>query len=235
MATTSVIASWVLNSQAQGFNRAADVIPLINEAQNILYKHECNQTLLVDTTTGLLPVFTPTTGTYLYDGPANTWRVAGIHRRLPSILNRTGYYAQYYYNSERSPLTNSFEYREIGGNYYYPMQFFQTRDAVEGGRPQIIMTAEPGSGGASVDTLYMEAYKTPTQITSDRIQLTIPDSNGAHRLYVFTAVMKLIEGQNHGNYAEAIQFIEDYLKPKMWKQLNGGYQGKRHRVTLRYF
>jgi hypothetical protein len=61
----------------------------------------------------------------------------------------------------------------------------------------------------------------------------IPDSDGAHQTIVIPALMKLIEGQNHGNYIEAVEYIEQTLKPRLWKTLGSGAQGKRRETVRR--
>ena len=78
-------------------------------------------------------------------------------------------------------------------------------------------------------------YKKTADIISDRIQLQIPDRDGAHWLYFFPAVMKWIEAQNHGNYMEAVGYIEDVLKPKIKEVLSSGATGHRHKTQPLYY
>jgi len=233
MATVGQIASWVIKSQAQGFRRISDVIPIINEVNKILYKHECSQGVITDPVDGDLPNLATTDGTYLYDAPVigafTPWCVSGVYLRRP--ISRDYNFSHDYQYSE-PPLVNTFEYLEFGGNYYYPYNFIHTTDALEGQVAQITFTRNPGT---STDRFRLLMYKTPTEIDSDRIQLSIPDRDGAHRNYVFPAVMKLVEAQNNGNYIEAVDYIENVLKPKVWKVLNSGAQGRRHKTMPRYY
>jgi hypothetical protein len=237
MATVGEIASWVIKSQANGYNRTSDVIPIINEVHKMFMKHEQAQTVITDSSTGRLPTLNTTQGVYEYDAPVVNgqipWCVAKVCLRYYTPHD---YYRQYYLYQE-IPLINTFEYFEVGGNYYYPFQFAQQLDSLVGESCRIKFTRDPGTTPDS-DTrnrYYLLMYKQPREILSDRIQLQIPDRDGAHRMYFFPAVMKIIEAENNGNYMEAVEYIEKVLKPKVWKVMNSGQQGKRHKARARYF
>ena len=130
------------------------------------------------------------------------------------------------------PPVNTTDYKEFAGNRYYAYQFARTLDALEGVAAQIIFSRNPGD---TTETFRLLMYKKPTEIDSDRIQLQIPDRDGSHLMYFFPAVMKMIEAQNSGNYMEAVAYIEDVLKPKMWEVLNSGAQGRRHKTQPQYY
>lgn len=229
---TNEILARALN-QAQGFNRAADLVPLLNDVHNILCKHETDQFRFI-MPTGLrsLPSLATTAnrlGPYL--GPVGTWRVSRIMLAYP-LESDYGY--TFLDNTLQLPFVNTTERISINGNWYFPYPFIQTQDALEGARPQVWFTRDPGTTAATGATAryYMDAYRIPTQITSDRIQLSIPDSDGAHRMIVFPCLMKLIEAQNNGNYAEAVDYIE-MMRDRLWEKLDGAYQGGDHKVQPR--
>jgi len=231
MATVGQIATWVIKSQAKGFNRIADVLPIINEVHKIFYKHESSQGVITGSD-GSLPELPTKTNVVEYDAPVvngiTPWCVSGVYLRQPvsndyNILD---------YQCSEPPLVNTVDYHEFGGNYYYEYQFVRTLDALEDEGAKIIFSRNPGT---TTSMYHLLMYKKPREISSDRIQLQIPDRDGLHRMFFFPAVMKLIEAQNHGNYMEAVEYIENNLKPKVWKVMNSGAQGRKHRSQARYF
>jgi hypothetical protein len=232
MATVGEIASWVIKSQAQGFNRESDVIPAINEVHKILTQMELPQLVITDPDTGSLPVLATQTGVLDYNAPAvdgqTPWCVSGVYTRWPNTRD----YGSVDYNYYEPPLVNTTDYKEFGGNEYYRYQFVRSFDATEDTVAFVRFSRDPGE---TDNRFYLLMYRTPAEITSDRIQLQIPDRDGAHRLYFFPAVMKLLEAQNHGNYMEAVSYIEDVLKPKIREVLSSGVTGHRHRTQAKYY
>ena len=184
--------------------------------------------LVIDPATGRPPLLTTTDFNYgPYNGPAGSWRVSSIMLKEPVIdYNLLDYGGQY----GEKPYVNTTDHIEINGNWYYPFPFAKADDALDGALPQIFFSRNPG---ASTTKYYMQAFRTPTQITSTRIPLPIPDSYGCHRLYLLPACLALIEATDHGNYADGVAYIEGTLKPLMWKVVNKGQQGQRHKVTMR--
>lgn len=228
MATTKQILEWGLRGQAQGFSKAGDLIPLLNETVQLLCKWETPHFLYLDPTTGRPPALPTSKGIFgPYYGPSGTWRVS-------NVLTRGDFQDDYGLStsSMSNPVANSMEPIEIGGNYWYPYHPCSFNDALIGGLPTGYFSRDPGD---STTKFYLQCYRTPTQITSDRIEIPIPDSNGAHRLVVFPAFMKLIEGQNHGNYVEAVEYILQNLTPRLWSILGGGAKGTHHRVFPRHY
>ena len=230
MASTGELVSWIKTAKS-GWARENDIVPVIREVVNILCKSETAQSLIVDSATGRPPLLTTTSLNYgPYDGPSDAWRVSNILLKQP--INEYGTFTEYDGLYDEKPYVNTTEPIEINGNWYYPFPFVKTEDALNGSAPQIVFSRNPG---AYDNRYYMQAYESPVQIMSDRIQLPIPDSYGAHRLYVFPACLALIEAMDHGNYQNALAYIEGVIKPEMLKVLNGGAQGSRHRVTPRPF
>jgi hypothetical protein len=226
MASTGELVSWIKQAKS-GWARQNDIIPVIREVVNILCKVESAQFLILDTGTGRPPLLSTTQYNFgPYAGPTGSWRVSQIMLKEPAFdygSKEDAIYAE-------KPYVNTSEPIEINGNWYYPFPFVSSVDAINGALPQIMFSRDPGTNDAKY---YQRAYRSPVQIMSDRIQLPIPDSYGCHRLYVLPACLALIEAMDHGNYADGLVYIEGTIKPLMWKVLNGGEQGKRHRVTMR--
>ena len=230
MASTGELVSWIKQAKS-GWARENDIIPIIREVVNMLCKVEQASTIIIDPTTGRPPILNVTALNYgPYNGPANAWRVSNILLKQP-IYDLDYNYALYYQDMYwEKPYVNTTERIEINGNWYYPFPFVKCTDAILGNQPQIMFSRNPGTTSTRY---YMQAYQTPVQIMSDRIQLPIPDSFGAHRAYVFPACLALIEASDHGDFEKAVEYIEQVVKPRIWKVLNGGAQGNRHRVQLR--
>ena len=224
--------SWAQKRQAAGWT-TPQLLNVLNTVQNTLYKYECPQNLLIDTATGRPPLLTTTQNQFVYNGPANTWRVSNILLRW---YRNSSYDYEYYdygindYGYYDAPPVNTTEPININGNFYLPFYFVNCRDATEGGLPSIRFSRSPGD---TQTTYFIQAYEAPTQITSKNQQLTIPDSNGAHLKYVYPAFLAAIEGFNQGNMKEAMAYIETQICPNIWRVMRGGAQGKRNRVTNR--
>jgi len=229
---TGEFVSWALKRQATGFTEP-EAINLLNIVQNALYKYERPQSLYVDPATGRIPTLTTAANTIQYDGPDNTWRVSNVLFKWQANADFDYGYSDYGisdFGYVDAPPLNTREPININGNFYVPFPFVRCLDAVEGGVPQILFSRSVGSTSG---IFFLESYMLPTQITSKNIQLTIPDSNGAHLKYVFPAYMKAFEAFNQGNIAEAMMYIEKVIAPQIWTIMAGGAQGKRHRVTNR--
>lgn len=231
MSTTGEIVSKIIKQNAQGYSRVADILPIINEVHKMFYKHE-NSTSVIRATDGALPTLDTTQGVYEYDAPVvngkTPWCVSGVFLRKP--ISEDYNFTSYGYTEK--PDLNTFDYMEFGGNYYFNFQFVTTLDSTVDNPAKIIFSRDPGT---STERFYLLMYEQPIEILSDRTQLQIPDRDGAHILYFFPACLKLIEAQNHGNILEAVEYIEQVLKPKMWKVLSSGVHGRHHKTRSRYF
>jgi hypothetical protein len=224
---TNEILARALKGQAHGYSMPADLLPLLNTAVQILYKHECPQTMLIDPTTGRPPILATTAGLFgPYLGPANTWRIGKVliyHDDVTVDYGLVGLLNTAIDLDTTDVVT-------INGNEYYVFPYTRTEDALEGALPQLWFTQDPTT---TTTQYYLQCYKQHPQITSDRVQLRIPDSGGAHQTIVLPALMKLIEGQNHGNYIEAVEYIEQTMKPRLWAMMGKGAHGARHQTTRR--
>lgn len=228
MASIGELCAWIEMAKS-GWARENDVIPIIREVVNILCKTESKRFLSLNPATGRpYTLITQDTNYGPYNGRQGIWGVTNILLRQP--VQDYGLYYDYDSEYAEKPYLNTTEPIEINGNWYYPFNFATAEDALEGGLVRIMFSRNPGT---TTDRYFMQAYEIPTQITSDRQNLPIPDSYGAHRAYVFPACLALIEALDHGNYEKAITHIETVTRPMMWKVLNKGFGGGRNRVTSR--
>lgn len=230
---TAEILARAVKGQARGFSKPADVLPLYSTLCEVLYHHEHPQSMIIDNSTGRPPtiatqdeVFGP------YYGPADSWCAAKLLIWAEQIGLDYGH--EYDYVSKHDTI-------EVNGNEYFVYRYVRVEDAVEVGpdpaagvesRPQIWFSQNPGDTTTN-RRYHVMAYRKHPPITSDRIQTLIPDRDGSHQTILVPGLMKLIEGQNHGNYMEAIEYIEQTLKPRLWARMSKGAQGKRHRTTGR--
>lgn len=223
---TSEILARAIKGQAHGFSLPADVLPLLDTVVQILYKHECAQTMLIDPSTGRIPLLATTQGTLgPYLGPTDTWRIAKVLIDADTETN-----IDYGFLLSDDLLIDDLDIVTISGNDYYVFPYVRTEDALEGALPQLWFSKDPTT---TTTRYYLQCYKNHPKITSDRVQLRIPDSGGAHQTIVLPALMKLIEAQNHGNYMEGVEYIEQTMKPRLWSMMSKGAHGARHQTTRR--
>jgi hypothetical protein len=228
MAATGELYAWIKQAKS-GWAQESVIAPIVRDVVNILCKCEQARFMMIDPSTGRPYLLSTTDNNFgPYQGPVGSWRVTNILLKEPvyQYLLRNDYNTLF----GEEPYGNSTEPITINGNWYYPYPFCKFDDALDGQRPIGYFSRNPGS---SVNRFYMQAYRAPTPVTSSSVPLPIPDSYGCHRLYVFPACLKLIEGIDHGNVEDAVTYIEGTIKPLMWKVLNKGAQGKRNRVTPR--
>ncbi|MFH1739955.1 MAG: hypothetical protein ABIH23_13170 [bacterium] len=214
---------------SKGYARANELLPILADAVDILMMHPCPQTMIVDPLTGLLPVLNTNDGIYTYEAPAltlsgdtvNAYHVGAV------LVNPETYLTDYNFSNIG---VNDTEWVEIGGRYYYPYLNVKTYDGYNRNPAVIVFSVNPGT---TTGYFYVQEYVYPPRIESDREEVPCPDRDGAHRMILLPTMMKLIEAEQHGNYTEAIEYINEYLKPKMWAILNAGAQGCEHRTIPR--
>jgi hypothetical protein len=213
-----------------GWNRdgARGIVPLLNEAQNILLQNESEQMLYYDPTTGEFPTLNTVHGTFQYNAPTNIWRVGMILLAYP--LNNL-------YNTY--PLSNyglrdnlQFPIRDVhfAGRRYIHFQQARCKDKNQGTPATIQFTVDPGK---QTDLFRIAGYRVPIQITSESVQPEIPDR--FHTSHLLPATVKLIEGFQTNNIAESRLWIEQNIQPDFWKQQNEGQQGRSGHTHRRGF
>ena len=204
---------------ANGWDREGSrgVLPLLNEAQNMLWQNESEQAIyFVD---GELPALTIVDGQRSYNLPSNIWRVTDIVTPISYNNGITSpiigeYDIQYAFDK-------SIEYIQISGRKYLRFKQVRSYDKTGSNPARVEFGVDLDAG----DDLYRYiglAY--PTQLTSEKIQPTIPDRY--HFSHLLPATKKLIEAFQNGNQIEARQYIEEVIIPDFWNRMNEGTQGR---------
>lgn len=202
-----------LVSRYNGWNLDGEhgVLRYLNKAHLSLMTQECEQLLVLDEATGVLPLLTTTAGEPAYNAADSIWRIA-------EVLIATDDNYQVDYDSPRMSQRNEVV---VAGMRYYPFPFVrQTRDRKDSSNPaRIIFSQDPGD---TTDRFYLRQYRRPTDILSLSIQHDVPPPYDYDILLPATG--KLIEAVQSGNYAEAHQALKVF-KSEMAEALNGGIQG----------
>lgn len=207
-----------LEQRFNGWNRTGDhgILRFLNSAHEILMTVEAEQTLLLDTTTGHLPLIPTVDGVYLYTMPLEVFRVSKVLVRSNNHNLRT--YDYHFHDRLQASRVNSIS---IGGKLYSKVPFIKTRDKLNASTAATVMfTKNPKD---SDDVFFRQSYKSPVQILSESIQHEVPSPFDYD--FLLPAAAKLIEGQCNGNYDEARRIVRMELKPAMWKELDSGDQG----------
>ena len=220
MATTAELVT-ILLEQFKGWNADGPrgVLHYIDAAHKLFRQVECEQTVYYDETTGNLPLLTTTAGTYSYSLPANCWKLAAV--LVESGV--TGSLLDSYSNADygiRTAVSKKIEPVTISGVDYLRIVNVRSWPSTESAVARVMFTDDPGD----TTTVYnIKYYKKPADITSDTIPIEIEPP--WDEMFFVPAVCKLIEGIEHGNYAEARMEILKVWLPQYIKKLNGGEQG----------
>jgi len=222
--STKQIARWLqLNANGWNIEGVKGIVPLINEAQNILMQIESEQTLAFDTVNGNFPSFQTESGVYEYDMPDNIWRVSQVlidtqnTPNLNLVLN-----SEYGLTTAQFPPTQRFMYQ---GREYIRILYIKTRDRTFNDPCKVKFSFDPT---AEDGTYLYRGYELPTQITSARIEPSLPDSNGLHMRTLIPATAKLIEAFQNNSWDEALDYINMVLRPIVQKEMNSGEQSLAH-------
>jgi len=192
----------------------AQVLEVLNEVQLIVYSQDVEQTLYLDPATGLPPFITTTAGVFHYDCPVNCRRTAQVFSRS---LNNT-------YSRSR-PVGPRKEYYFMSKGYH--LIAVSSRDALPGGvLATIDFQEDPGD---STDKYYHLFYILPTELTSEDIQLTIPEEL---HYDMRRAVFAMLSTENYGENGYDGQ-IMDMLSRKIRNKLNGGAQADIGKTNIR--
>lgn len=221
MPSTKQIARWA-QQNANGWNMEGvrGLVPLVNEAQNILMQTESEQTLAFDASTGNFPAFDTEDDVYEYEMPANIWRVSKVMTDVENsadlnvVLN------------EEYGLTNrwvpNIDRMHHAGREYIRIPYVKTVDRTFNSRCLVRFLRNP----TELEGIYLyRGYLLPTQITSASINPSLPDSNGLHMRALLPAVNKLVEAFQTNDWESALLYIQKELKPIVQHEMNSGEQG----------
>jgi len=227
--STKQLVKWI-QLNANGWNRIGTqgILPILNEAQNILLQNETAQNAAYDNATGLFPSFDTEKEKYEYDMPKTIWRVGQILLVSPvsSDLN-LDLNPEYGMESNIQLETENVFYN---GRKYVRFPFVSTRDRTHDDACKVRFFTDPGD---TEGIFLYRGYQLPTQLTSENIQLQIPEKY--HMSVVMPAVQSLIDAFETGTWIDATTYIEEKLRPKLIEEMNMGEQGISHYITRREF
>jgi len=243
--TTGEMITMAIGTQASGYPRPT-VLATLRLVQDVLIKQECAQLQFTDINTGKPPTLADaiqiTPLSFLIDLTATyedlvLWRVA----RLMTIVRQNDDYGHLNdYDQMNVPPRNTTEYVEVNGNYYNPYYNGRTFDADSAAvsptvgvseHPIVILSRTPE---IALDEIYLQCYFKAIPLTTEKVQLTIPDSNGIHFMYILPALVKALQMQADGDVDGLLGYLTA-VRPKVWAALSGGAQGKRHSTQSRAY
>ena len=220
MATTAELIT-ILQEQFKGWNANGPrgVLHYLDVAHRAFRQLESEQTVYFDETNGKLPYLDTTAGTYAYSLPSNCWKLAGVYVEAGvtgSILDNLSL-ADY---GLRTSNTHKIEEVVLSGITYVRIHNVRSWPSTEAAVARMAFSDDPGT---TTDVYNIKYYKKPVELYSDSIQLEVEPPYD--ELYLLPAVCELIEGIQHGNYAEARANLLGVWRPKYWKEINSGEQG----------
>lgn len=220
MSTEEIVDELVQRFHGMNRDGPHGVLKYVNTANATLMAVESEKTLIVDTTTGLLPILSTTAGVYAYNMPTNVWRVSGILILIDD--NNLSMVADYGMTMPRMLRTTEKNAVSIAGRYYAKYPYVkQPRDYMSATVPaQIVFSKDPET---KTNYYRRRSYKRPTDILSEGIQSDFPPPSDMEIL--LPAAAKLIEGVQSFNYTEAYQYVSGEFKRAYWKQQNAGVHG----------
>jgi len=183
-------------------------------AQQALKRTPGEQNVPFNPSTGRLYVLNTTQGVFEYEAPDDAWRIAGIvaEANVSAPLIQNLYYEDYGYNVSRDGV-DEIQRVYIAGVQYFKIQQVRSYDATESQNARIIFTEDPQT---------TENYTKEARMYSTSIELSIQPPYDS--LYLFPAVVALVQGYKDGDYIGALGKIEE-LKKLYTKELNRGEQG----------
>lgn len=211
----------VLQEQFKGWNidGPRGLRYFLNIAHKLFRQCESEQAVYYDVSTGKLPYLATTLGTFDYALPANCWKLFGVLVEVGvtgSILdNWTG--ADY---GLRIGNRRRIETVTLSGIDYLRIHNIRSQPCTEAANARLQFTDDPGSTTSVYNIAY---YKKPVEILSDSIQIEVEPP--WDDMFLVPATAKLIEGIQHGDYANARKEVMEYWRPQYWKELNSGEQG----------
>lgn len=192
MQTRSIVS--LIKREASSWSREL-IRSLISDVHYIMMAHPMQQNRIIDTSTGKDPIFATTNGTYEYNG--NTTDMANFPANTTAFL-----IDKVYTGSLGESSYTEIDGIPIIGTYGTPGKW----------------RFKENPGTTTTTTGYKaRAYKTPTNITSEEIELEVPEN--WHLTGVYEGVMGWIEKTDNGKSARWNDFILK-LCPKFWYECN---------------
>lgn len=186
-------------------NYSRDTIrDVLNEIQLIVYSQDCFQTMKI-LSTGMPPYIVTTNNIFEYDCPSDCRRTDAIFTEsVPATRSRT------------RPVGPRREYYFRNKGYYRVAA--SSRDALKNVLAKVIFQDNPGS---TTDSFYHAYYIKATEITSEEIELILPEET---HWQVRKAVIAMLTTDEYGESPFDEKTIEKVAR-KIRNSLNRGFQG----------
>jgi len=181
-----------------------EILSLMNELQEEVYQ-DVEQTLVLDTSTGMPPYIATTKDTYSYDCPEGCRRTAAIFTAdPPRAYSRSG------------PIGHPKEYYFRGRGYYMLSVSSYDRQP-DGTDATVVFRDNPGT---TTDKYFHSYWRVVTELDTEDDQLLIP--SWTHRLMrrAIIAELKSEDLGDTGKEESAIQYFSKMIR----KELNRGAQ-----------
>ena len=227
MPSLSQMITWTL-LQAPGWERDGEkgVLPLFNDVYNILKRNESEQSVQISG--GELPALTTVAGIFSYNIPTTIWRVSKVGFSMPYTSNYNLSILEDYGMSTNRQKPDQYFY--FAGRQYLRFPHVRCFDKDYSNPARIEFVVDPGA--TTNLFLYIGHKEPPLQLVSESIEPELPEN--CHQ-YLMQGVLKLVEALQNGNYIEAYQYINEYLKVQVNAQFNLGEQGCSGHVERREF
>lgn len=174
------------------------ILDMIGDVQTIIFSEPTSYMRVIDESTGVDPVLTTVSGTYSYT-------ISGAHV-IENISSSPFLYEQTY---------------GIPNIAMYPK--FRTVRGNESVDAKIIFSEDPGDA-----TYYVKYYRRPNELTSESIQLEIPQEY--HITHVAYAVLGMIEMAEHGT-SEKYDIFYGRLLDDIRSSLNSSSQDISYHIS----
>lgn len=202
-----------LQRRVPNYSRA-EILATMSELYEEIYSQNTQDTLYIDTSTGMPPYIATTLGTYTYNCPANCRETAAIFAtEMPRTYSRTrpiGPRREYYF-------------RDKG---YYDIPLSKTTPIRPDGTLATVTFYD--NPGTTTDQYYHLYYVTVTPLTTESVEMLLPDQT--HR-ELRRAVLASLKAEDYGETGEEEAVIKDALR-KIRGVLNRGAQGRTNKTPV---
>ena len=219
MPTTKQLVSWIQQS-ANGWTRdgVKGILPLLNEAQNLLCQNESAQTMYYDSATGNLPILVTTKDVFEYELPDTIWRCSQIVLKADIPFDYDRLYTRHYGVDFREYQP----YEEIfyNGVPYIRYPVVRTVDRTANSPAKVRFFEDPG---AHTNWYRWVGFRMPTQIDTERVNPSLPEK--FHMSHLLPATLELIKAFEYGDWAAAMDRITNKYAFEIAREQDQGEQG----------
>lgn len=213
MPTTSYNVTQIKN--VLGNYSRTQILDTLNEVHQIVMSDNNEQNKKIDSTTGMPPFLVTTAGIRQYDCPVDCREVSAVFCKKNFNNYNIGNI------NDINTINTYYNYRNT---YFYRMAVTSTV-ALYNDLATVTFINDPGS---TTDVYYLEYFTKPIAITSESIQMQIPEEG--HYL-VRKLVIAMLSDENYGDTMIYIQLM-DKLKRMVKNRLNRGVQAREGRAVI---